>query len=97
MTPSTDSWLLGPAQQEDRTYHSTAVLLPDGRVFSAGDDHYPLEIKGRSSASPTTAEIYSPPYLFKGPRPQIDSAPSRWTSATRSGSKAKARRSTGRC
>ena len=47
--PETDRWLLGPAQQEDRTYHSTAVLLPDGRVFSAGDDHYPLESGGEFS------------------------------------------------
>jgi Domain of unknown function (DUF1929) len=67
-------WLLGPAQQEDRTYHSTALLLPDGRVFSAGDDHYPLEPDGRFSLA-DSAEIYSPPYLFKGPRPKIDSAP----------------------
>ena len=33
----TNSWQLGPAQEEDRAYHSTAVLLPDGRVLSAGD------------------------------------------------------------
>ena len=33
--PETNSWTLGPAQQEDRAYHSTAVLLPDGRVLSA--------------------------------------------------------------
>ena len=72
--PDSDSWLLGPAQQEDRTYHSTAVLLPDGRVFSAGDDHYPLEPGGEFSVT-DNAEIYSPPYLFKGPRPEIDSAP----------------------
>ena len=44
--PGTNSWPLGPAQQEDRAYHSTAVLLPDGRVFSAGDDHHPLEPNG---------------------------------------------------
>jgi hypothetical protein len=44
--PDSNSWLLGPAQEEDRTYHSTALLLPDGRVFSAGDDHYPLEPGG---------------------------------------------------
>ena len=72
--PDSDSWLLGPAQQEDRTYHSTAVLLPDGRVFSAGDDHYPLQPGGAFSVT-DNAEIYSPPYLFKGPRPQISSAP----------------------
>jgi hypothetical protein len=72
--PAQGKWLLGPAQQEDRTYHSTAVLLPDGRVFSAGDDHNPLEPNGAFSVS-DSGEIYSPPYLFKGARPQIDSAP----------------------
>lgn len=46
-----------------RLYHSTAVLLPDGRVFSAGSD------------GSTTADFYSPPYLFKGPRPTISNAP----------------------
>ena len=63
-------WRLGAAQREDRTYHSVALLLPDGRVWSAGDD-----------ANPTrhgdTGEIYSPPYLFKGARPRITSVPAR--------------------
>ncbi len=72
--PDTDSWVLGPAQQEDRAYHSTAVLLPDGRIFSAGDDHSPIEPGGGASLT-DNGEIYSPPYLFKGPRPVIDSAP----------------------
>jgi hypothetical protein len=34
--PVTKQWRLGAAQQEDRAYHSTALLLPDGRVVSAG-------------------------------------------------------------
>lgn len=66
--PKSGRWTLGPAQREDRAYHSSAVLLPDGRVWSAGDDW------NRSKFS-DTAEIYSPPYLFRGPRPQITSAP----------------------
>ena len=65
---ATGQWTLGPAQDELRTYHSTALLLPDGRVMSAGDDGY-------GGSSNDTAEIYEPPYLFKGPRPAIDSAP----------------------
>jgi len=54
------------AQQASRMYHATAVLLPDGRVLSAGQDNGNLENYG---------EIYSPPYLFKGARPAITAAP----------------------
>ena len=68
--PVTRTWRLGAAQAETRAYHSVAVLLPDGRVISAGDN-------GNAPASGATdsAEIYEPPYLFKGPRPTITSAP----------------------
>jgi hypothetical protein len=66
--PATGRWRLGAAQQEGRTYHSTALLLPDGRVFSGGDD-----LNGGNEAD--TGEIYSPPYLFRGPRPVITAAP----------------------
>ncbi len=53
-----------PAQKY-RGYHSTALLLPDGRVLSAGGN-----IGGPN------ASLFSPPYLFKGARPTISSAPS---------------------
>jgi hypothetical protein len=74
--PDTDQWSLGPAQMEDRGYHATALLLPDGRVFSGGDNKHPLEPDGSNSRT-DTAEIYSPPYLFKGKRPVIKRAPKR--------------------
>jgi hypothetical protein len=71
--PDTRVWRLGPAQHEFRTYHSTALLLPDGRVVSAGDDYH------GPSFTQDTAEIYEPPYLFDGdapaPRPAIAGAP----------------------
>ncbi len=70
--PATGQWTLGPAQDELRTYHSTALLLPDARVMSAGDDGY-------GGSSNDTAEIYEPPYLFRGARPQISSAPAEIT------------------
>jgi hypothetical protein len=64
------NWTLGPSQTEYRTYHSTAALLPDGRVLSGGDD--------RADHKETdTFEIYEPAYLHKsGGRPVIQSAPS---------------------
>jgi len=77
--PSTDSWTLGAAQREARAYHSTAVLLPDATVVSAGDDYNGSSGPG-SGIRKDTAEIYEPPYLFKpdgsyAPRPRITSAP----------------------
>jgi hypothetical protein len=71
--PTTGMWRLGPAQSENRAYHSTAVLLPDGRVVSAGDDFHGA--LGSDGTNTDTAEIYDPPYLFKGPRPVITDGP----------------------
>ena len=81
--PITQTWRIGPNQVETRAYHSTALLLPDGRVLSTGDDFNPTGVNGtRAESSPNdTGEIYSPPYLFTGkPRPAISSAPTamRW-------------------
>src|SRR5260370_21079087 len=63
--PATGSWSTMASISVYRGYHSTALLLPDGRLLSAGGE--------QTGAS---AEIYSPPYLFKGARPSITSAPS---------------------
>jgi hypothetical protein len=68
--PATGTWRAMAAQQAQRTYHSTALLLPDGRVLSAGSDSGDLA---------STVELYSPPYLFHGPRPVITSAPTEVT------------------
>ncbi len=59
--PGERGWRLGAAQREWRTYHSTAWLLPDGRVVSAGDDGNPKAIASRDDA-----ELYWPPNLFDG-------------------------------
>ena len=66
--PVTETWTLMASMQIPRIYHSTAALMPDGRVLSAGG--------GRWGPDHLDAEFYSPPYLFKGPRPTITSAPS---------------------
>ncbi len=65
--PTTGQWSVMAAQTVQRTYHSTAVLIPDGRVVSAGSDD--------GASTEVTYEIYSPPYLFEGARPAIQSAP----------------------
>jgi fibronectin type 3 domain-containing protein len=72
-SPDTESWTTMAAMQTPRLYHSTSVLLPDGRVVAAGGgakDQVP------GATDEKNAEIYSPPYLFRGPRPTITSAPS---------------------
>lgn len=62
--PMSATWDSVAPHQVPRMYHSTALLLPDGRVCLAGADFQP------------SGEIYSPAYLFRGPRPVITSAPS---------------------
>ncbi|MDQ2985700.1 MAG: galactose oxidase early set domain-containing protein [Armatimonadota bacterium] len=55
-----------------RGYHSTAMLLPDGRVVLAGCDHK-FDIAGEGD-QPPSAQIYTPNYGV-GTRPQITSGP----------------------
>ena len=77
--PATGQWRTLAAMQVTRQYHSTALLLPDGRVLSAGGG-----ICGTCDQVgylAKNAEIFSPPYLFQAdgtlaPRPTIDAAPS---------------------
>ncbi len=57
-----------------RGYHSTATLLPDGRVLVTGGDHNGPGGAG-DFVSNNNAEIYSPAYLFKGARPTVTAAP----------------------
>jgi len=65
--PQTETWSLMSSMQMGRTYHETALLLPDGRVLVGGG--------GGCCGAPDqfNAEIFSPPYLFKGVRPTIAS------------------------
>lgn len=66
--PANDTWTDMAVQKPRRGYHSTALLLPDGRIMSAGDSG--------AGGGRQLIDFYSPPYLFQGPRPTITSAPS---------------------
>ena len=76
--PTTQAWTLGNPMDVPRNYHSTAILLPDGRILSAGG--------GYSAGNPdhpathTDGQVYTPPYLFNADgtlatRPAISTAP----------------------
>lgn len=71
--PDTGKWTTVASQSVRRLYHSTAALLPDGRVLSAGGGMPPSPEGG--DRDHRDAQIYSPPYLFRGARPQLTSAP----------------------
>ena len=56
--PATGKWRKGPSAKKARLYHSSAMLLPDGTVLTAGG----------GPPGPVTnlnAEIYYPSYLFE--------------------------------
>ncbi len=62
--PDTDTWTSVAEGSVARLYHSSALLLPDGRVL----------VTGGGSPGPLTnlnAEVYEPPYLFDGSAPTL--------------------------
>ena len=79
-------WRPMAAATVERRYHSTALLLPDGRVVSAGSSGNwpgpPWEAP-HPVAHQYTLEVFTPPYLFRGPRPTITSVGSvKWSYGT---------------
>jgi hypothetical protein len=75
--PETNSFSVAAAPEIGRDYHSEAVLLPDGRVATLGSN--PLFADKDDTITghfEQRIEIYSPPYLFDGPRPKITGGPS---------------------
>jgi len=67
-----------------RTYHNNGLLLPNGQVLVGGNSPISLGygvqrdaipgITGNNDKDPSF-ELFSPPYLHKGDRPNIDFAP----------------------
>lgn len=74
--PVTGVWRLMANADKPRNYHSVALLLPDGRVWTAGGGGC-----GTCTVNQQSAQIFYPPYLFKkngsgqlADRPRITSA-----------------------
>ncbi len=73
--PTTGAWTVMAEEAEPRVYHSAAVLLPDGTVFSGGGG-----LCGSCATNHPDGQIFYPPYLFNADgslrtRPTISSAP----------------------
>jgi hypothetical protein len=83
--PATGNWTqVATPNVQTRVYHSVALLLPSGRVLTAGGN--PQRVNeclwnntldqctggDRPLSEELRVEVYSPPYLFRGARPVID-------------------------
>jgi len=73
--PATGNFTVMAPEAIPRTYHSVALLLPDGRVFSGGGG-----LCNNCTTNHPDGQIYSPPYLFDPDgtlrtRPVITTAP----------------------
>lgn len=74
-SPETNQWREAAPHQKPRNYHSTALLLQDGRVISMGGG-----LCGACRTNHQDGEIYEPPYLFDSAgelaaRPTITNGP----------------------
>ena len=65
--PEADSWSAMARLNYRKQYHSVAILLPSGKVMATGGSNF--------GGGSNVIEIFSPPYLFRGPRPQITGLP----------------------
>lgn len=66
--PATNAMNSVPADPIGRNYHSSSLLLPDGRVIVIGSNPGNGSFEMRVS-------VYEPAYLFRGTRPTITNAP----------------------
>jgi hypothetical protein len=65
--PEADTWSAMARLNYRKQYHSVAVLLPSAKVMATGGSNF--------GSGSNVIEIFSPPYLFRGPRPQIAAVP----------------------
>ena len=73
--PETGRWKTVAANAINRIYHSTSLLMPDGRVLVAGaGENFDPDTR-KDDVDQFNAELYAPPYLFRGPRPTVSGAP----------------------
>jgi galactose oxidase len=74
-TPATGAFTKLASMAVPRTYHSVALLLPDGRVFSGGGG-----LCGSCQTNHPDGQIFTPPYLLNSDgseraRPELTAAP----------------------
>lgn len=67
--PATNSWRRVADMNWFREYHAVTLLVPDGRVVTTGG----TRIKFQVGPTSNDIEAFSPPYLFRGVRPEITS------------------------
>ena len=71
--PATETWTQLAPMHTPRSYHSTAILLPNAKVLMGGKDFLfnlpPYDYPEHR------LEAFSPPYLFRGPQPGLSAAP----------------------
>jgi hypothetical protein len=81
--PATGKWTKVASSVRDRPYHYSATLLADGRVLVGGwspigtmfGPHRTVGGPFANNNRDSSFEVFSPPYLFRGPRPKIAHAP----------------------
>jgi hypothetical protein len=67
--PASGAWLTWASDAVSRVYHSTTLLLPDGRLLHAGSGD------GANLPRELNAGLFTPRYLLHGARPTIAAAP----------------------
>ncbi|SCF97490.1 galactose oxidase early set domain-containing protein [Streptomyces sp. Ncost-T10-10d] len=74
--PRTDTYKRVADPAVGRNYHSGSVLLPDGRVMVFGSDSlYADRANTRPGVFEQRIEIYTPPYRYRGSRPELTAGP----------------------